>query len=283
MSSARSRQQKRQTANRKPAVWQPGKRDTQSAERPEHSVRDEITVSWRLFSGGIVVGLVLVLLVFFATDLFVVRSIVLEGAEYLEEGEVFRYAEIAEDHLFWINADDVRERLLSSTPLIAAADVRIGWPPNMVTIIVEERNPSLLWTQSGVRVLIDIHGNVLRSPRDDEQFPDLIHVVADDSFSSPRLPGDPVSAEVVTGVLQLQRTASGLPALRYNAVKGLGFREEGGSWDVWLGTGDDIVNKLRVYEALRDDLLGRGITPVEINVADLEAVYYCGSVEFCYE
>jgi hypothetical protein len=280
MSSARSRQQKRQAAARQPGVWQPGNKTTQ---RPEHSARDEITISWRLFSGGIVVGLGLVLGVFFLTDLFTVQSIVLEGAEYLEESEVFRYADIAEDHLFWVNPDDVRQNLLDATPLIAEADVRIGWPPDMVTIVIDERKPSLLWTQSGVRVLLDIHGNVLRAPRDDEQFPELIHVIADDSFNTPRLPGDPVPGEVVTGVLQLQRTASGLPGLRYNAVKGLGFREQGSSWDVWLGTGDNIVNKLRVYEALRDDLLARGITPVEINVADLDAVYYCGSVEFCYE
>jgi len=252
-------------------------------ERTEHGVRDEITVSWRMFSGGIVVCLMLVLVVFFATDLFFVRSISLEGAEYLNEAEVFRYAGIAEDHVFWVNPDAVRQNIMDSTPLVADAQVSVGWPPNMVTIIIQERTPSLLWTQAGVRVLIDIHGNVLRSPRDEETFLDLIQVVADNSFDSPRIPSEPVPADVVRGALQLQQIVSGLPSLRYNAEKGLGFREPNAAWDVWLGAGTDMPNKLRVYEALRDDLMARGVTPVEINVANLAAVYYCGSVEFCYE
>jgi hypothetical protein len=42
-------------------------------------------------------------------------------------------------------------------------------------------------------------------------------------------------------------------------------------------------DKLLIYEALRENLLARGITPVEINVAHLEVAYYCGNAESCYE
>jgi hypothetical protein len=242
-----------------------------------------MSISWRMFSGLIVTGLTLVLLVFFVTDLFYVRSINLEGARYLTESEVFRYTEIAEQHIFWVDPDTVRQRILNASPLVANAEVQIGWPPDMVTIRVEEREPALLWSQAGVRVLLDVQGNVLRSPRDDEVFPELPQVVADNSFNEPRIPGNPVPVDVIAGTLQLQNVIAGLPPLRYNAEKGLGFREASGSWDVWLGSGTDMVNKLRVYETLRDNLLARGITPVEINVADLDAVYYCEGIEFCYE
>ncbi|MFW5708715.1 MAG: cell division protein FtsQ/DivIB [Chloroflexota bacterium] len=286
MSSARMRQQRRKgNTPRAPGVLRQDRQAAgQGLERLEHSVRNELTVSWRLFSGGIVACLVVVLLVFFATDLFYVRGITVEGAQYLDESEVFRYADIAEMHAFWVDPARVRQNILESTSLIADVEVSIGWPPDIVTIVVEEREPVLLWLQGGVRVLVDLQGNVLRSPRDDEQFPGLPLVIADSSFDGPRLPGDPVPVDAVNGVLQLSRLIAGLPTLQYNATKGLGFREVNRSWDVWLGVGTDMQNKLRVYETLRDNLIARGITPVEINVADLNAVYYsCGSIELCYE
>lgn len=283
MSSARVRQQKRK-GKRAPGILRQGQPGyTSSTEAPEHSVRNEFSVSWRMFSGGITAALLLVLVAFFAADAFYVRGITLQGADYLDESEVFRYADIAEKHVFWVSPDSVRQSIMDATPLVADVQVDIGWPPDLVTITVDEREPALLWTQAGVRVLIDVRGHVLRSPPDDETFPDLMHVIADSSFDSPRLPGDPVPLPVVTGTLQLQNIIAGLPNLRYNAEKGLGFREQDGEWDVWLGTGTNMPNKLSVYEELRDDLLARGITPVEINVADLNAVYYCRDASACYE
>lgn len=284
MSNVRSRQQKRRDS-RAPGVWR-GQSIPASTERerPEHGIRDELRVSWRLLSGGIVACLLMILVVFFATDLFYVKSIRLIGAEYLNESEVFRYAEIAEQHIFWVDPEAVRENIINASPLVANARIRIGWPPNMVTITVQERRPTILWTQSGIRTLVDVQGNILRSPRDEEEFPGLVEIIADNSFTLPRLPNEPIPIDVVSGALQLQRTFSGLPSLRYNANNGLGFREPGTNWDVWLGTGTNMPNKLRIYEALRDNLLIRGVPFVEINVADLNSVYYyCESVENCYE
>jgi hypothetical protein len=285
MSNVRSRQQKRRDS-RTPAVWrgQATPPSPEPRERPEHGIRDELRFSWRLLSGGIVASLLMVMVVFFMTDLFYVTSIRLEGAEYLNESEVFRYAEIAEQHIFWVNPDTVRQNVIQATPLVANARVQIGWPPNMVTITVQERRPTLLWTQAGIRTLIDVQGNILRSPRDEEDFPELVQIIADNSFTQPRLPNEPIPIDVVSGALQLQRTFSGLPSLRYNANNGLGFREPNTTWDVWLGTGTNMPNKLRVYEALRDNLLIRGVPFVEINVADLNSIYYfCESIESCYE
>lgn len=295
MSSARSRQQKRKAREtRTPGLWRQGASTVPRQDKPvkskasptgreEHGIRDEMVISWRVFSGLIVGGLSLVLMAFFLTDFFYVRSIELNGAQYLDEAEVFRYADIAENHIFWVSPDTVRQNILDASPLIADARVQIGWPPDMVRITVEERQPAMQWSQGGVRVLLDIQGNILRAPREDEQFPDLLHVIADNTLPDPRVPGDPVPVDVVAGSLQLRNLIAGLPTLRYNAKNGLGFREIDGSWDVWLGTGTDMTNKLRVYETLRDDLLGRGVVPVVINVADLDAVYYCGSIEFCDE
>lgn len=285
MSSVRKRQQKRQSS-RLPAVWRGSvpPADGGERERPEHGVRDELRISARFLSGGIVLSLLIVLVIFFGTDIFYVKSIRLEGSQYLNEGEVFRYAEIANQHLLWVNPEQARQNILDATPLVANARVALGWPPNMVTIHVQERLPALVWEQAGARVLIDVQGNILRSPRDEETFPDLLTITADESFAQPRPHDQPIPLDVVSGALQLQRSFSGLPSLSYNPNNGLGFTENDGAWQIWLGTGTDMPNKLRVYQAVRDNLLGRGIVFREINVADLNSIYYyCENIEICYE
>ena len=283
MSSVRARQQKRKT-ERAPAVWRGDAiaKPKPSVERAiDHSVRRKVGVSWRVVSGLIVVCMIGLLVVMFQTEFFKVRTITVVGATYIDPSEIFRYTEIAGFSIFQIDPNDVRDAILSKSRLIADARVTIGWQPEMVKIVVEERKPALVWTQYDIRVLLDIQGNILRQPRPEEVFPNLIHVIVDRSVNEPPLPENPIPLTVVSGALQLRQLLSGIEVLQYNAVKGLGFRES--SWDIWLGTGTDMPNKLLVYEALRDNLLRRGITPVEINVADTRAVYYCSNLDLCDE
>lgn len=276
LSTLRSRQQKRK-AERSPAVWRGSGR---AAERPavEHGVRGQVGISWRMVSGLIVLGLSAVLVLFFVSDAFYVRSVVVLGTNYLDEAEVFRYADIAETHVFWVDPAAVRRNIIDSSSVIADARVVVGWPPNMIKIVVEEREPALIWVQEGITALVDLQGRVLRYPPETEVLPDLMQVIADNNLQGPPGVDAPISQDAVSAALQLRTLLAGLPLLRYNATKGLGFRE--GEWDVWLGTGTDMHNKLLVYEALRDNLQARGITPVEINVAN-DVPYYCGSLENC--
>lgn len=274
----RSRSSRRR-AERVPGILR-GTHAQQDAERViEHGIRNQLRINWRLVSGLIVIALSVVLFIFFATDLFYVRSISVGGVHYLDESEIFRYAEIAEMHVFWIDPGEVRERLINASEVIADAQVIVGWPPNMVKIFIEEREPQVIWMQSGVTALVDLHGGVLRYPGEGEALPDLVQVVAVPSLEGPPGADSPVSAGAVTGALQM-REIGFQGELIYHPVKGLGFREAGG-WDVWLGVGADMPDKLKIYEQLRDYLLTQGITPTEINVSDLNGVYYCGSIEGC--
>lgn len=282
MSTLRMRQQKRK-ADRSPAVWH-GMATRLREARPvvEHGERSRVGVSWRVVSGVMVASFSLVLIAFFLTDFFYVRHVTVRGARYVSEAEVFRYANIADVHVFWIDPETVRRNIETASPVIASARVSVGWPPDMVQIVIEEREPALIWVQAGVTALVDIQGRVLRFPPDNEPRPALLRVLAEPLIEGPPGVDVPIPLEAVTGALQLQSLLAGLEALRYHPTKGLGFREPGG-WNVWLGTGTDMPDKLLIYEAVREDLQARGITPVEINVAHPEAVYYCGSVELCHE
>jgi hypothetical protein len=204
---------------------------------------------------------------FFATDAFYVHSISVGGLRYLTKEEVFTFANIANMHVFWLDPEEVRRSILRE-PTIADATVFIGWPPDMVQIIIEEREPALIWVQAGVAVWIDLQGRkmALREDRDD-----LLRVVVD-GIEGELGDNVPIPVEIVNGALQLGELLPDIELLRYNPIKGLGYQSPNG-WEVWFGTGTNMQQKFIVYQGIERDLIARGRIPYEINVAD--APYYC--------
>ncbi len=217
-------------------------------------------LSWRMVSGVIVVGLVAVLYVFLSANAFYVSAVAIGGERYLTREEIFRFSEIAQRHIFWIDPADVEARL-ESVPNIANAEVLIGWPPDTVQIVVVEREPALIWEQQ-IRAWVDVNGIVMKQYEDR---PDLLRVVvqnADEAISD----GQRIPRPVVDGALQLKRRYPEISVLLYDSLKGLGHRDTRG-WTVWFGTGEDISTKLLVYNALVGQIYP-DIQPGEINMSD---------------
>lgn len=269
-SRERARARSTSRSSRAPAIWRGGL-VAETAERPvvQHGSRGGTFTRWRLVSGGISAALVALLVMFFAADAFYVRSIAVGGLTYTSKEEIFALADIAETHVFWIDPAQVRQNILRS-PTIADARVTVGWPPTMVQIIVEEREPALVWEQAGVATWLDLGGRVMRQR---ENRPDLMRVVADNSFSEPLGPNDRIPAEVVIGALQLRDLKPQITVLRYNRFKGLGF-QDGAGWEAWFGDGTEMQQRVVVYDALVANLVARGIQPGEVNVVNRHAPFY---------
>jgi len=226
--------------------------------------------SWRIVSGLMILLLSGVLFLFFYSDVFYVTNIRVGGVNYITVEEVFTYAKIADYHVFWVTPDEVAENVTAS-PSIAAANVRIGWPPNMVTIEVEERDPALIWEQDGVAHWIDIQGNVMdiRQDRDD-----LVRIVVDDPlYEGPIGNSDGLDDEIVTAILQLQTLRPDIRSWRFHPDYGLGWRNDNG-WDVWLGVGEFMDEKLQIYEAQSASLIARGIQPGVFNIVNVDSPFY---------
>jgi hypothetical protein len=241
----------------------------QSTPPVEHGTRSQSGFSWRIFSGLIVVGLTLILVLFFVLDVFYVHSVAVGGLRYTTKEEIFALANIANLHVFWIDPEAVRRNVLRS-PTIVDAKVTVGWPPNMVQIVVQEREPAVVWEQAGVAVWVDIQGRVMRQ-REDR--PDLVRVSVDSSVEGPLGPNVAVPLDAVTGALQLKSLRPNIEILRYNPYKGLGY-QDGRGWEAWFGTGTDMPVRVVVYETLVENLLARGIQPREVNVVDPDAPFY---------
>ncbi len=275
--TSRSREERRSTG-RLPGIWRGPLASDEPVQAPEvaHGGTGRMFVSWRVFSGLIVVALLTVMFVFFGADVFYVHSVGVGGLHYLTKEEVFSLSGIANMHVFWVDPTAVRAALLRS-PTIADATVNITWPPNMVQIVIQERDPALVWEQAGVATWIDLQGRVMRQ-REDR--PDLLRVSADGTDGNPLGPQDQVGMDVVSGALQMRTLFPQIGVLRFNPEKGLGYVDQKG-WDAWFGIGTDMPEKILIYNAIVADLQARGIQPSEVNVDNPDAPFYCSKISGC--
>ena len=268
----RSREGRKRRSIRAPGIWRGSSIPAgTTAERPAlQQARGRGFLGARMFSGLIVISLITVLFLFFSADAFYVQGADVIGLRYMTIEEIFDLAEVRGLHIFWVDPEQVRESLLRS-PTIADATIEVGWPPDMVRIIVQERQPALVWEQAGASAWVDLQGRVMRQ-REDR--PDLIRIVVDNSaLDNPVGPESRIDPGVVNGALQLQSLFPNMTVLRYNPEKGLGYQEQRG-WMAWFGSGIDMPDKILVYDALVNNLLRRGIQPLEVNVGNPDAPYY---------
>lgn len=227
-----------------------GRKKEREAERPQERVWPvgKIWISWRWVSGILSGALFLLIIGFLTVDVFYVNTIAVGGVNYLSREEVFRFAGVSRKHIFWVNEEAV-EAQLESNNNIASADVRVGWPPNMVQIVVRERDPAIVWEQGDNRVWVDINGLVMFQ-REDRS--DLLRVVFDPTEPIPTEPlgaSSRIETEVVHGALLLKSRMPNIDVLLYNPRKGLGWRDPRG-WMAWFGTGSNMDMKTRVYESI---------------------------------
>jgi cell division septal protein FtsQ len=270
--TTRSREQRTVERKRIKSTRAPGVlRQRESVEElpsVQHGARG-LQVNWRIFSGLMVVCLIIVIALVFSVDAFYVHRIEVAGLRYLSQNEIYTLTSIANTHLFWVDAEQVRRNILQA-PTVADAEVTIGWPPDMVRITVTEREPALIWEQAGVPVWVDINGRVLMLPQ--EERPDLVHVVTEGVDEivevSTRIP-----PEVINGALQLRELLPEATTLRYHPQKGLGFTDPAG-WDAWFGSGIDMGVKILFYKQIVSEIEASPSLR-EIDVSDPDMAVIC--------
>lgn len=249
----------RRRSNREPAIWRNPILGTM--DRPQVFKRGQVFVSWRVVSGILLLVLIGALAVFFFSDNFYVRGIAVGGLDTMTVNEVYALLHVDGLHVFWLDPDTIRADLLQS-PTIANATVSVGFPPNAIQIIVEEREPALVWEQAGVASWIDLQGRVMRQ-REDRQT--LLRIQTDPLIDGSI--GVSIDPLIVTSAIQLRDLLPNVPAFRYHPDKGLGYNDPGG-WEVWFGIGLDMQQKFLIYNAIVADNAAQGTVPTEINLVN---------------
>ena len=229
-------------------------------------------LQWRAASAVLFLLLGALLAMFFVSDVFFVRSIVVRGNDLMPREEIFAYSDIANFHMFWLDPAQIRENILRS-PSIADAVVQLGWPPDLITILVEERQPAMIWSDAGIESWIDLQGRTMPARAEMPHVP-RINLVKDD-YTGPMPSAEDFNADMALGALLLIERLPEGASLDFHPVHGLGWTNEQG-WQVWMGRGSasETSEKLKMYEVLVADLNNRAVDIAELNIANADAPFY---------
>ncbi len=254
--------------NRTPAIWR-ADAAAPLVETPDHAhLGGRVFISWRAISALMAAALIGLLVWMFTADDFYIQRVRVTGLKTLSAHDVAQLAGLERLHLFWVDPAQVEQALLTS-PVIASARVTVKMPPDGVQILIQEREPALIWEQGGESVWSDVQGRVMEQR---QERPDLLRIAAEPLIEGEAPPL--LDLDIVTGALQLSQLIPNLSVLRYHPDKGLGYNDPRG-WEVWFGAGTDMPQKVIVYDAVVADLTQRGVVFRELNVTDPDQPVYC--------
>lgn len=234
------------------------------------------TFNWRWVSLGLVVAILTTLVVIFTNRAFYVTRVEIGGLRYVPAEEVFAQSGVAAYHVLWIDPPVVAKRV-NASPSLESAEVIVQWPARVV-ILVEEREPAIVWEQGGTRYWVDAEGHLMLLR---QELPELVPVVNEGEGIPFRCPGPAcpedgsvaIDPEVVIATQQLKTLRNNIEMLYYDPTHGLSY-QDGRGWRGYFGVGDDMEFRLAVYETLVDDLVTRGIQPRYIDVSNPDAPFY---------
>ena len=260
-----------------------------------------IFTSSRWISGGIL-ALTIYAIFFMTTNLnFYINVIPVEGLFSVTPGEVVATSGLAGRHIFAADPIGAAEEI-SDLPGIISAEVNLAWP-NQVKVTVEEETPIAVWKDDDAIYWVNADGAIFPARR---EIPGLVAIHSTNQVGilgqtfveSPGVTAEPVAEieaeaengppapeidqygfipeEILQGALQIDRMRGAEMAeksIRYLSEQGLSFRDARG-WDVYLGTGIDMEQKLVVYDAIITTILANGETPEYVSVSNQHRPFY---------
>lgn len=220
---------------------------------------------------------------------FYLTTIPVEGVSSIPPAEIVNASGLGGAHTFGVEPSAAADQI-AGMPGVISATVTLEWP-NQAYVRIKEDTPVAVWEQGDERYWINAEGELVPARVD---LPGLLHIRAEGTGAAAVL--TPVSMnetetaeeapetetaertlfvpdEVLRGALQLRKLRSNIDLLYYDMSGGLSY-QDGRGWRVYFGAGDDMEQKLVLYEQLVEHLLERGVQPVYISVADQETPFY---------
>ena len=200
-------------------------------------------------------------------DAFYVHSISVSGNARVPVEEIAAGSGLAGMHVLWVNSHEIEAAMLRAVPSLRGASVSCVLPADC-TIRVIEREPFVAWRWGQAKVWLDRGGAVFTAQGD---APGVITI---DATDGPALvPGQTLDASLLAALAAISEAMPEMRAYRYSVARGLEFTDPNG-FQVYLGAGSNMGDRVAVWRALREDLAARGIAPAYINVQYPLAPYY---------
>jgi cell division protein FtsQ len=237
----------------------------------------QVRFSWRLVSLLLVAVLVGAIYAVWTAPEFQVDAVEFQGLVRLTPADLNTVLGIEDRPIFSVNPTKVTQDLQDAFPEIAEVTVDIDLPASVVVKLVE-RQPVLAVRIEGEEIWIDEEG-IGFPPRGDTgplptiEVSDLLVLGGSDGEETQNI-FDPKMVQAVQVVTP--HVPSG-QTLVIDEEHGLGWTDERG-WQAYFGFNlEDISEmemKLRVYDALAQQLEAEGVWPRLISVEFLHAPYY---------
>jgi cell division septal protein FtsQ len=199
-------------------------------------------------------------------DRFYVYDADVVGTVRVSPEQVFWASDLPGLHVLWVNADKIEAQILAALPSLESAEVACQLPANC-TITVAERQPRMMWNDSGQLWGVDAGGVIFPS---EEAFTEAWVVRGPLPKDDDDLLAEPARVALA------ELWASGVeiaPELVYVPSRGFVIIDSRG-WRVIVGQGAGMKGRLEVLEAIATDLEARGIRPKFVDVRFPEAPYY---------
>lgn len=241
------------------------KRNRRRLRLPTAALQQAI-LSARWLSLGLLALSVYALFFIGQSDAFYLTHIPVEGNHYIPANEVVADSGLGGVHIF--AADPVAAaKAVGEMPGVITATVTLHWP-NQVMIEIGEDSPIAIWEQAGELFWINEKGRLFKARLD---LPNLLHIRSEQE--EPLNEARFVSPEVIEAALLLQTLRPNIDFLYYEPGSGLSY-QDGRGWRAYFGVGQDMEQRLVIYETIVEDLLARGLSPTYISVSNKEKPFY---------
>ena len=233
--------------------------------------------NWRL--GALILAIVFItaLVLAFQLPYFYVPSAYVFGNTRILSEEINGIIGVTDQNIFTVQPDELERRLRLNYPELTSAQVDV-YLPNYVYVTVVERQPVVMWQQSGGFTWIDGTGVAFR-PRGEAAGLVLVNAVdappaGVQTSTDPYSPPPFIQKEYVDAALALAPLVPAGSTLNYSAADGFGWKDPRG-WTIAFGTSaHDMPLKIRVYQALVDSLTQKSKVPEFISVVHPDGPYY---------
>lgn len=252
--------------------------------------------SWRMLSGAISAGLLVLIWAMWSSPFFQVNKISIVGAKRIPQGDLISALNLVGQSVLDANPQNLEQSLSESFPDIAKATVQVGLPATVVVKVVE-RQPIIAWKGEKDTQWIDASGMAFPTRGDGSE---LIQVEAKgnppapaaatpapakDGSSQTATAQVPItgakptaqiflSKDLIAGIQKLSSQAPAGTTIQYDSRYGLGWKDPQG-WMVYFGSNVEKMDiKLKQYQVITGELANQKIHPAMISVEFAEAPFY---------
>lgn len=199
-------------------------------------------------------------------DRFYVYDADVVGTVRLSQEEVFWASDLPGLHILWVNADQVETQILAALPSLESAEI-VCQLPSDCTINVAERQPRMMWNDSGQLWGVDADGVLFPA---EEAFTEAWVIRGPLPKGEDDLLVEPARAALA----ELWTSGAEIaPEIVYVPTRGFVIIDSRG-WRVIVGQGTGMKERLEVLETIAVDLEARGISPKFVDVRFPDAPYY---------